>query len=180
MSEHVPGHGHITKLAVELGAAGLGLGAAGYLAYRKHHESQRRLQEVVEAPAYLRSLAVLDEPRVENTLTNGRYVLGGVAVRIFYASRDSTERILTKEDLHHQLDDSQDDRLYLYDYQLQNALGHLKQHQLIDRRPSKLSGRRQGYFALPALVWGMEHSEQAPPVLAEAERAFLGEQFELE
>lgn len=164
------------KLAAELGAAGLGLAAAGYLAYRHQwHAESSALPDPLYAARYEKQLAIIGDSRVENTLPHGREVLGAIAVHVYYASFASTEQAITQDQLHGELDRSANDHLYLYTYQLKRALGYLRDNELIGRRPQVEHRHVQGYYALPALVWGMEQTETMPAELAAAQAEFLAE-----
>lgn len=167
------------KIAAELGVAGLGLaaaGTAGYLAYRRHRlEAQRSISET-DIPNYLSKLALFANEKVDHLIPNGRHVMAAAAVRIFYASRDSIERNITKEQLLEQFAESNDLALQTTAHKLQKVLGFLAQQDLIGRRPSETNPQAHGYYALPALEWGLEYGE-CPEVLVDAQDAFIGQQL---
>jgi hypothetical protein len=165
-------HQH-AKLAAELGLAGLGLAAAGFVGYaaiQKH----RAQPEAVEALPYQDKLSILNDSRVERKLKNGRHIMASAAVRIYYASHNSTERVITKQQLWEQLQASGDESLHITKHQLQDALGFLNDHELIGRRPAESNPKSQGYYALPALEWSIEEGDK-PAVVTHAETVFLEE-----
>lgn len=172
------GH-HKAKVAAELGLAGLGLaaaGTAGYLAYRKRRlEAQRKMEESL-SPDYLRRLSLFSNEKIDKLVPDGRYVMAATAVRIFYASRDSSEQHITKQQLVHHFGESGDPRLHVSPHKLQTILGFLSDNELIARRPSAANPKVQGYYALPALEWGLEYGE-CPDILMTAQEDFIGEQF---
>ena len=167
------------KVAAELGLAGLGLAAAGtasYLAYRKRRlEAQRRLEERL-GPDYHQRLALFANEKVDKLVPHGRHVMAATAVRIFYASRDTSEQHVTKQQLIHQFGESSDPRLHISPHKLQTILGFLSDNELIARRPSASNPKAHGYYALPALEWGMEYGE-SPDILLAAQDDFINEQF---
>lgn len=165
------------KIAAELGVAGAGLaaaGAAGYLLYRKRRlQGQQELDEA-DIPQYRESLAIFDEPKVDNVLPNGRQVMAAAAVRIFYASHDSLAQATTRDELFSDLLRTDPHRAAVTPHKLQKALSYLKDHDLIGRRPLEDKERGSGYYARPALVWAMEDGDKPEPLM-EAETAFLAE-----
>jgi hypothetical protein len=175
---HETGH-HKTKVAAELGLAGLGLaaaGTAGYLAYRKRHlEAQRRLNEQ-DTSDYLHKLALFANEKVDRLVPRGRHVMAATAVRIFYASRDNSEQSITKQQLLYQFGESNDQTLHVTPHKLQTILGFLSDNDLIARRPGVANPKAHGYYALPALEWGLEYGE-CPDVLLTAQETFIAEQF---
>jgi len=181
MSEHIPGNSHPkAKIAAEIGAASLGLAAAaaGYYvtSRRRRQESERHMDEA-DASTYRQNLAIFDTEEVENTVKDGRQIMAAAAVRIFYATRNTTDRVITKQQLLEQFATSDDEFLQsIPDGRLQQALGFLKEHHLITRHSRITNPRAYGYCALPSLEWGMEFGDK-PDVLAEAEANYMYEQF---
>jgi hypothetical protein len=102
--------------------------------------------------------------------------MAAAAVRIFYASRNHTEEVITKTELLEELQDYEE--LNVTDHRLQKALSFLsdKKQSLIGRRPQASNPRSSGYYSLPALEWVMEYGDK-PAVLSEAEDDFWGDQF---
>jgi hypothetical protein len=179
MSEHIPGAGHNkAKIAVEISAAGLGLvavGAAGYLVYKNRKEVQRDISEV-DTDKYVEAFKIFTNEKVDAVLPHGRELMAAAAVRIFYASRSSTEEVITKAELLEQLQEHEE--LVVTGHRLQKALSFLsdKEQSLISRRPQASNPKSSGYFALPALEWGMEYGDK-PEILAMAEDDFMSGQL---
>ena len=175
---HEINHGK-AKVAAELGLAGLGLaaaGTAGYLAFRKRRlEAQQRIDEH-DTSSYLHKLALFANEKVDRLVPNGRHVLAATAVRIFYASRDNSEQNITRQQLLYQFGESTDETLHISPHKLQTVLGFLSDNELIARRPGVANPKAHGYYALPALEWGLEYGE-CPDVLVAAQEAFITEQF---
>jgi hypothetical protein len=167
------------KTLTELGIASLGLaavGTAGYLTFRKRHlEAQRKLDER-DAPEYLRRLELFANEKVDRLVPNGRYVLAATAVRIFYASRNNSEQAITRRQLLHQFAESNDELLLISPHKVQTVLGLLSDSELIAHRPSISNPKAHGYYALPALEWGLEYGD-CPDVLVAAQESFIAEQF---
>lgn len=169
---------HPAKLAAEIGAAGLGMvvvGAAGYLVYKNRKEVQRDIREG-DTDRYAKALKIFTNEKVDAVLPHGRELMAAAAVRIFYASRTHTEEVITKAELLDQLQDI--DELAVTDHRLQKALSYLsdKKQGLIGRRPQVSNPKSSGYFALPALEWGMEYGDK-PEILAIAEDDFMSDQL---
>jgi hypothetical protein len=171
-------HERPAKIAAEIGAAGLGLvavGAAGYLVYKNRKEVQRGVSET-DTDRYVEALKIFTNEKVDAVLPHGRELMAAAAVRIFYASRSNTEEAITKAQLLGQLQDYPE--LAVTDHRLQKALSFLsdKKQSLIGRRPQVSNPKSSGYFALPALEWGMEYGDK-PEVLAMAEDDFINDQL---
>ncbi len=167
------------KIAAELGGVGLGIVAAGatagYVRYRKRRlESQQAIDET-DIPKYQKALELFTNEKVLKRLPDGHYIMAAAAVRIFYASHDSSEQIITKTNLKAQLDQGEE-RLRIPEHRLQTALSYLadKDYQLIGRRSREDNHRIRGYYALPALQWAMESGE-IPDVVIEAQSNFINE-----
>ena len=165
---------HHTKVAAELGLASLGLAAAGFAGYaamRKYHRAHLEQSEIQQ---YQNRLNIFNDSRVERKLKNGRHTMAVAAVHIYYASHNSVERVITKQQLWEQFQASADSSLHITKHQLQDALGFLSDHELISRRPAESNPKSQGYYALPALEWSIEEGDK-PAVVTRAETAFLEE-----
>jgi hypothetical protein len=175
---HETGAHHAAKLAAGISAAGLGLaaaGAAGYLVYKNRREVQRGISEA-DSAGYIQAMTIFTNEKVDSVLPGGRRLMAAAAVRIFYASRNHTEEVITKTELLEELQDYEE--LNVTDHRLQKALSFLsdKKQSLIGRRPQASNPRSSGYYSLPALEWVMEYGDK-PAVLSEAEDDFWGDQF---
>lgn len=149
------------------------MATAGYLAYRRRHQDADTVLDPSKAAYYADALKILDEPRVERKLPNGRQLMAALAVRVYYASFATEERVITRWQLQQELANGADESLHVPEYRLQDALGFLQKEHLIGRRSQASNPRSQGYYALPALEWGMTDNDKLP-ILSEAEVAFRG------
>lgn len=158
------------KLAAEIGAAGVGallFAGAGYAAWRRYRAETLNvdLSNDAEIARYKKSMAIFDEPRLK---PGERTAMARVAVRVQYATVESAELMVTRDELREQLED---EKFYL----VKRAIARLKDHQLIDLRQSTVDAKRSGYYALPALMWALTEGDY--PVLQETQAEYLYEQL---
>jgi hypothetical protein len=154
------------KLAAEIGAAGVGallVAGAGYAAWRRYRAETLNvdLSDDVEVAHYKKSMEIFDDARLKPA---ERDAMAKVAVRVHYATVESAELMVTRDELREQL---ADEKFYL----VKRAIARLKDHKLIESRQSTVDAKRSGYYAQPALTWALAEGDYS--VLQEAQAEYL-------
>lgn len=152
-AQPVKSHNH-AKLAAEIGLVGLGAAGVAGTAYGIWHKQRKAARMFEHAPEFLpykENAQIFTEERLK---PQQRDLLARTATRICMATLESEEGVMTRETLAGLLGAKR--------HSLQHALGHLRDHKLIDRRPKLSEPKRQGYYATEALIWAVEDGDYPP------------------
>ena len=159
------GH-HKVKIAAEIGLSAAVVAGAGYMAVRKYRLDQQRKLDPLRASHYEEKLQIFNKEAPVLPFAH-RQAMAEIAARIFVAREYAAEPIVTRTELLAQIEDHYGEAP-LSRSTFDKLAGFLKDHEIIERRHKISDPRSHGYAALPALEWGLMHSEHPPELLEQA------------